>query len=448
MPYIHSHTQLKISVAPKITIFILLQRKKAVQPKPISKRPRRVVVKPNRLGRRESAVNHNDFFRNLNKKNDENCELVKTTTSQEKGAESAVIVIDVVADPVHSVDTIQQKCCSHDAEFKSLMIAHMTAMKEQLIRIEAKISHRSNENRPHSFGIADAIELKRFGTPVDSEDGLNALNEHLTDEIFKNGLVRIVFLYEFYIFMCKNNNQNMSILFQFDVLKNIGGDTGASDGNTIIESVVYALIDPVFLGNISWSGRGGKNETKIALKKKPNINNLIIYTIGKADGKLNSKDILKLLKYKVLKRAGKKAQDILNGGEDEDDLEHCGAVVSSAHRYFVVDFFSFEKIVSHDYSDTLLLVSNSQCSTRSTTSGGTNSKAPSPSPSVSSVSSSASSLSLSTQPSTSSQSFQLPVMNSVPNFGQPFFGQYHPGMGTYPMGVWPFNHYQKSDGAN
>lgn len=137
-------------------------------------------------------MNHNDYFKILNKEksgsssdqahiNDasKDCELVKSTAfgSQPNGNCSP------------SGSSTQQTCCGHDVEFKNLVIAHMTTMKEQLVRLEAKIGHHSNINKSEANGIVDATELKKFGIPVNSEDELTALNSNLKDEVFGNDVV-------------------------------------------------------------------------------------------------------------------------------------------------------------------------------------------------------------------------------------------------------------------
>lgn len=126
--------------------------------------------------------------------------------------------------------------------------------------------------------------------------------------------------------------------FQFNVLKDVGGDKGASIGDKVIEPVVYALIEPAFLANISWTGRGKGNERKIALKKFVNITNLITFTINKADNRCVQDDILKLLKYKVLKYASVKGKDEPTS-ELADDLRAVGQAASPVHRY--IDFHLF-----------------------------------------------------------------------------------------------------------
>lgn len=119
------------------------------------------------------------------------------------------------------------------------------------------------------------------------------------------------------------------MIFQFDVLKKIGGDIGTSNGKTIIESIVYSLIDPTFLSNISWTGRGKPNETKIAMKQFTNITDLIIYTTQKADSSCTREKILKMLKYKVIKYALQRLSNGLNKSTEY------------VYIYILLFFFSF-----------------------------------------------------------------------------------------------------------
>lgn len=152
-------------------------------------------IKPNRLGRRESTMNHNDFFKKVNTEKSgssfgqahasKDSELVKSTAF-----DSQKLAPTPNGNCSLSESSTQQTCCSHNIEFKNLMIAHMTTIKEHLVRLEAKIGHHSSINKSEASGIVDANELKKFGIPVDSEDKLVALNNHLKDEGFGNNLVR------------------------------------------------------------------------------------------------------------------------------------------------------------------------------------------------------------------------------------------------------------------
>lgn len=87
------------------------------------------------------------------------------------------------------------------------------------------------------------------------------------------------------------------------MLKTIGGVNGSSDGKKILEPVVHSLISPKYLSAISWTGRGKKNERKIALSGYVNTLNLITLTLNKADDRFDHLKTITNLKYKILKYA-------------------------------------------------------------------------------------------------------------------------------------------------
>lgn len=102
---------------------------------------------------------------------------------------------------------------------------------------------------------------------------------------------------------------------QLNVLSEIGGTRGNSDGSKVLEPVVHALIAPVFLPSISWSGRGRGKEIKISLSKYTRIINLIVETLNKSDRKFDHLKTTKDLKYRILKYAPAKF------GQKEKDSE-------------------------------------------------------------------------------------------------------------------------------
>lgn len=181
------------------------QRKKSANS--IDVRPKRLCSKPNRLGQRESTVNHNDFFESLRKQTsqssndqvhddvDKESELVKTTTCHTQNKQTVPENEILIDDSVFSVSALdiptQEKCCRHDTEFKTLTIAYMKSIKEHLIRLEAKVSHQQNRNESlnEATGIVDVTKLKIFGVPVDSEQKLLALDKNLKDDQYRVKLV-------------------------------------------------------------------------------------------------------------------------------------------------------------------------------------------------------------------------------------------------------------------
>lgn len=121
-----------------IFVDIFAQRKIGSQQTGESSRPKRTCIKTNRLGKRESTVNHNAFFENLNASKDriasdqdlqtgdsEHSLVVTATCGSPKDQNQSAIIID---DSISSVSQLesskQRKCCIHDAEFKTVVIAH------------------------------------------------------------------------------------------------------------------------------------------------------------------------------------------------------------------------------------------------------------------------------------------------------------------------------------
>lgn len=182
---------------------IFFQRKNNVHLAGAIKRPKQACLRPDRLGKRESTTNHNEFFEGLSKQKsksssdqvhsdaDIDCELAETTTcdsqNKQKVPEGVLFIDDTISSVSPSQTSIQPKCCSHDTEFKTLMIAHMTAIKEHLIRIEAKMSYQQNRNNSfnEASGIVDVTKLRNFGVSVDSEEKLLALDKKLKDEQYR-----------------------------------------------------------------------------------------------------------------------------------------------------------------------------------------------------------------------------------------------------------------------
>lgn len=98
-----------------------------------------------------------------------------------------------------------------------------------------------------------------------------------------------------------------------NLLTDIGGTRGKSNGKKVIDAVVHSLIDPTFLPSISWSGRGRAKEEKIALSKYTRLTKFIHEVMSKADRNFDYQKTLNVLKYRVLKYAPAKYGSKLNG---------------------------------------------------------------------------------------------------------------------------------------
>lgn len=94
-----------------------------------------------------------------------------------------------------------------------------------------------------------------------------------------------------------------SLFIQTDVLIEIGGTNGKSDGEQVLKDVVDFIIEPKFLAGISWTGRGKKGEKKIPLRLYVHIVDLLNVVAQNADKKMTRRKVRKTLTYNVLKRA-------------------------------------------------------------------------------------------------------------------------------------------------
>lgn len=220
-----------------------------------------------RFGLTDNAIDHNSFFDHLNSTIDTNSEENQTVTANHSSeATNSPVLLDDTTDSTHPVL----------ADLIKTLIAKVDVFQESLIRIEVKMDRIRDEDRPLT-GVADVDKLKKFGLPIKSLDGLNTFEESISNDTIKKEIVNI--------------------------LTNIGGKSGNSDGKKILEPIVLAIIEPVFLPSISWSGRGRANEKKIALVAYQNIVNLIALLMSKADKKFNYSATVKALKYKIIKHA-------------------------------------------------------------------------------------------------------------------------------------------------
>lgn len=123
-------------------------------------------------------------------------DTASTTDFDDKQSTSEyVVVVDESSSFESSLQiSTQHKCCSHVAEFQRLVIASLEAMKEQLVRIEARTNYQQkNDSSIESFGIVDVHKLKDFGVPVDSLENMLALENNLKDERFRTNLVSFYF---------------------------------------------------------------------------------------------------------------------------------------------------------------------------------------------------------------------------------------------------------------
>lgn len=295
---------------------------------------KRQCTQTNRFGNRESLSNHNSFFENLanetspnsinsqaSRKQSESSDadadsLVNESDSNSKKEEVAYIPLvngelEINDEELTSVSSTTFS----DLQFNAI-ISRLMEFKEHLIRLEVKIDHYSrtscSDESPVEIGTVDMTKSRNCGIPISSKAELNALEEKLKDDQFKNEIVSIISPSDnFTENNCSINLCNFffKLFSQFKILKCIGGTAGKSNGAKVLEPLVHALITPTFLCSISWTGRGKGKEKKIPLNGYVNVLNLITLIMNKADKSYNQLMVEKDLKYKIIKHATTKYGD-------------------------------------------------------------------------------------------------------------------------------------------
>lgn len=111
------------------------------------------------------------------------------------------------------------------------------------------------------------------------------------------------------------------------LLTKIGGSSGDADGAQVLEPLVHSLIAPIYLAQISWSGRAGKGKSKkVPLSKYANLLRLICEICSKADRAYNHEICINDLKYKVIKYAHSKYSS-----QTDENRDVLVSTSSSAH---------------------------------------------------------------------------------------------------------------------
>lgn len=97
--------------------------------------------------------------------------------------------------------------------------------------------------------------------------------------------------------------------FQGKILEKVGGIDGTADGMSTLKSIVSYIINPGFWSQISWTGRGKKDEKKIPLRRYVHLVNFVSVLCFKADETLTKKEVRRLFTYSLLKHAPKTDED-------------------------------------------------------------------------------------------------------------------------------------------
>lgn len=115
----------------------------------------------------------------------------------------------------------------------------------------------------------------------------------------------------------------------------IGGENGNVAGVKVLEPVIFSLIAPAFLSQITWTGRAGKGQpNKVALKKYGRVVSMITSICSKADKFYGADRCLKDLKYKVIKYANKLAEADFSESESSAAVTEARSYVAKEKKIF------------------------------------------------------------------------------------------------------------------
>ena len=323
----------------------------------LNKRPKRVPKKPDRFGKRLSAVNRNEFFEQFSH-NEIQLESEKTNTFE--GSDDSSVsyqpnnsgntssndglnqINNFVSDDdsiqstknsstvsVHERSDILEEKSSHSdidrSDFQSIVISKLDEILKRIAYVEkdcCKTQVRLNKlernfeqyfERINGGGI-DVLEAvseadrETFGVPISSKVALDKFEKNLTSPDFKSKLVifiyimieneinKIIYGLNLHVFKC--------VLNQVAALKRIGGTTGNANGKKVLRSIVAGVISPEFMSTITWTGKtsGGKIG-KIKFESYKHTTQLISDLCIAADKSFNEQLVLKQLKYSILKYA-------------------------------------------------------------------------------------------------------------------------------------------------
>lgn len=160
---------------------------------------KRQCTQTNRFGNRESLTNHNSFFENLaNETSPNSINSENESDSNSKKEEVVYIPLENGELEINDEDlTSVSSNTFSDRQFNAI-ISRLMEFKEHLIRLEVKIDHysrtSSSDESPVEIGTVDMTKSRNCGIPISSKTELNALEEKLKNEQFKNEIVSIISL--------------------------------------------------------------------------------------------------------------------------------------------------------------------------------------------------------------------------------------------------------------
>lgn len=199
-------------------------------------------------------------------------------------------------------------------ELVKLLLKKVNGIEDHLVKIDVKIDFLRSDPIPSAeqsmpLKTVDYDELKKLGLPAKSKEDIKELDTNLKNPDFKTMLVTNSFQLIWMKLLCYANRIIsiwIFILLQTNVVGAIGGVNGSEDGCRVLEKLVHSLIDPLFLPNVSWTGRGKGKERKVSLCGYSHLINFIVVTVNKADTNFTEDKVNQKLKYTILKHAPSK----------------------------------------------------------------------------------------------------------------------------------------------
>lgn len=307
-------------------------------------RPKRVARKPDRLGKRLSTVNHDEFFVELSSESGSpshetiSQEIHQTTTEIQSTPNSEQICeindsMDSIAMNGNSIVSISSIATTNISIDSSDIIATssiQTGSSDSIATssISAMLSDANKSIGENSFEqkvltylkeiLARSIETEKHVARLDARllnhnssdhHSIDRQENYVCQQIDSNDQTELIKfgLPISSLVNMKKIEANLKNDEFFDkvtrILQKIGGVDGKGNGVKMLEPLIHAIIEPKMLANISWTGRGKGNEKKIPMSAHVNIVRLITSLCEKADSSYLPKDCQRDIVYKILKHA-------------------------------------------------------------------------------------------------------------------------------------------------
>lgn len=182
------------------------------------------------------------------------------------------------------------------------MIAELKLVQKSVSELSAKQPYvKENEKCLKQLKRNELIEV---GLPIENLTQMESFERKLQDDVFYRKMV-----YKIHYNFVRIADVNIytfqhTYLFQFDLLKMIGGTEGKSSGDMVMVAIFGYLIEPQFLKTISWTGKSdSKSKKKIRFEKFAGLIGLINEVCIAADERYTDVQCKKDMVYKVFKYA-------------------------------------------------------------------------------------------------------------------------------------------------